>query len=66
MNSEQKNHLDRIQLQFKKDHTNKFIKGAAEHKTELHNDFTKEQLLDFALEEVLDLVSYLYTLKEKI
>jgi hypothetical protein len=64
MNKEQVAHMARIHESFLKDHTDKFIKGAAEHKTELHTDFTKEQLLDFALEEVLDLVSYLYTLKE--
>lgn len=66
MTSNQHDHLDRIQNDFIADHTKKFIKGAEEHKTLLHKDFTKEQLLDFALEEVLDLVSYLYTLKDKL
>ncbi len=66
MNKDQQAHLQRIHTQFLEEHTTKYIKGAKEHKTELHKDFTKEQLLDFALEEVLDLISYLYTLKEKM
>lgn len=66
MNNEQKSHLADIQLNFIKEHQAKFTKGAEEHKTQLHKDFTKEQLLDFALEEVLDLVSYLYTLRDKL
>lgn len=66
MNSEQYDHLDRIQNDFITAHTEKFTKGVKEHKSQLHKDYTKEQLLDFALEEVLDLVSYLYTLKEHL
>lgn len=66
MNSNQYDHLDRIQNNFITDHTKKFIAGAEEHKTQLHKDFTKEQLLDFALEEVIDLISYLYTLRSKL
>lgn len=66
MNESQKAHLDRIQLAFKKDHTAKFKTGAEEHKTLLHKDFSADELLDMAIEEVLDLVSYLYTLKESI
>jgi hypothetical protein len=65
MTNEQNRHLADIQLNFIKEHRAKFEKGAEEHKTLLHKDFSKEQLLDFAIEEVLDLASYLYTLRSK-
>lgn len=64
MNQEQTNHLANIQLNFIKEHRAKFEKGAAEHKTELHKDFNALELLAFCKEEVLDLVSYIYTLEE--
>jgi hypothetical protein len=66
MNSEQKLHLSEIQLKFIKEHQAKFYKGAEEHKTQLHKDFSADQLLEFAIEEVIDLVSYLYTLRQNI
>ena len=66
MNEEQHDHLDRIQSMFKKDHAKKFILGAKEHRSELQNDFSATQLLDFTIEEILDLVSYAYTLREKL
>jgi hypothetical protein len=66
MNDDQRSHLAEIQLNFIKEHSAKFEKGAIEHQSELHKDFTKEQLLDFALEEVIDLISYLYTLRSKL
>ena len=63
MNQEQKSHLLDIQQSFIKEHKDKFEKGALEHKTQLHKDFSETELLSFAIEEVLDLVSYLYTLR---
>ena len=65
MNNSQINHLKQIQRQFKKEHENKYIKGAIEHEGELEL-VSADQLLEFAIEEVLDLVSYLYTLRQNI
>ena len=59
-------HLDKIQAQFIKEHTAKYLKGIEEHKTVLEKDFTPKQILEFAIEEVLDLASYLYTLRDKL
>lgn len=64
MNREQQAHLQRIHQAFIYEHGEKFAKDALEHKTQLHEDFTAEQLLEFAIEEALDLASYLYTLRE--
>jgi len=66
LTDEQQSHLADIQLSFVKEHRAKFEKGAIEHKTLLHKDFTNEQLLEMAIEEVLDLASYLYTLRSKL
>ena len=66
MTEEQNKHRNRIQNNFIKDHTAKFELGAKEHKTLLHEDYSAPQILDMALEEVIDLVSYLYTLKESL
>ena len=64
MNPQQQAHLKRIHEAFIKEHGEKFEKGTIEHKSQLHEDFTAEQLLSFAIEEVLDMASYLYTLRE--
>jgi hypothetical protein len=64
MNKAQQAHLQRIHTQFLEEHAIKFAKGALEHKTQLHEDFDAKQLIEFAIEEVLDLASYLYTARE--
>lgn len=66
MNSEQITHQKYIQSSFIKEHKAKFEAGAKEHATQLHKDYSADQLLSFAIEEVIDLVSYLYTLRENI
>ena len=66
MNDEQISHLADIQLNFIKEHQAKFTKGAKEHKTQLHKDYGANQLLELAIEEVIDLVSYLYTLRQSL
>lgn len=66
MTDDQKSHLANIQLDFIKEHSAKFTKGAEEHKTLLHKDFTAKELLEMAIEEALDQVSYLYTLRDKL
>jgi hypothetical protein len=64
MNNIQKQHLIDIQTRFIAEHSTKYKAGAKEHKTILNNDFNSKQLLAFLKEEVLDLVSYVYTLEE--
>jgi len=66
MTDEQNSHLAEIQMSFIKEHRAKFTKGAEEHKTLLHKDFTAKELLDMAIDEALDQVSYLYTLRDKL
>jgi hypothetical protein len=66
MTDAQQSHLADIQMSFVKEHRAKFERGAEEHKTLLHKDFTASELLTMALEEVQDLVSYLYTLRDKL
>lgn len=66
MTEEQEHHRLRIvdmaaQLIF-----DKYEVGATEHKTDLKNDHTIEQLLDFAIEEAVDQIVYLLTIKEKL
>ena len=46
--------------------SNKYEKGAAEHKTILSEDYDKHQLIDMAIEEAVDQLTYLLTLKEKL
>lgn len=66
MTEEQNNHLQRIQKQFTEEHRAKFEAGVLEHKTQLHKDYSAIELLDFTIEEIIDLVSYAYTLREKL
>lgn len=50
---------------FLEEHRTKYMKGAREHSDNgLLQEIPPEQLIEFAIEEVLDLVSYLYTLRE--
>ena len=44
----------------------KYTKGALEHQTNLKEDTTIGQLIDFAIEEATDQMVYLLTLKQKI
>lgn len=44
----------------------KYTKGAQEHKTNLKQDSTVGQLVDWAIEEALDQLVYLVTLKSKM
>lgn len=64
MNNLQRQHMVDIQTRFIAEHADKYKKGAAEHKTILNKDFNSKQLLAFLKEEVLDLVSYVYTLEQ--
>lgn len=44
----------------------KYTAGAEEHQTNLREDSTVEQLIDWSIEEAIDQMVYLLTLKEKL
>ena len=46
--------------------SDKYIKGAAEHQSTLSEDYTATEVLDMAIEEAVDQMTYLLTLKEMI
>jgi len=62
MTDSQEAHLKFIKYKFGALLEPKYRKGQAEHGGSLF-DYSKEQLLDFAIEEALDQVNYLLTLK---
>lgn len=64
MNSRQVEHLNRIKEQVGHELTEKYVKGAKEHASVLSEDYTALEVLDMAIEEALDQVTYLYTLRE--
>lgn len=66
MTETQKQHLNRILDTTHSMLADKYVKGAKEHDSDLSQDYTVEQILDMAIEEALDQVTYLLTLREKI
>jgi hypothetical protein len=64
MKTSQERHLNRILRWFNDNYRPKFERGAREHKDLLHEK-TIEDLLDMTGEEVLDIVGYFVTLKER-
>lgn len=66
MKQVQVEHLNSILETTTKLLTAKYIKGAEEHKTILSEDYTALQLVDFGIEEALDQITYLLTLKDVI
>lgn len=65
MSKVQADHLKSILAQAERLISDKYIKGAAEHQSTLSEDYTEEQILDMAIEEAVDQMTYLLTLKEK-
>jgi hypothetical protein len=64
---EEKKHQAKIARAFLKEHKDKYLKGAIEHSSNgLLEEIPPRQLVEFAIEEVLDLASYLYTLRDAI
>lgn len=62
---EEKDHQARIAAAFLREHKDKFYGGAIEHQDQgMLKDIEPAELVEFAIEEVLDLASYLYTLRE--
>lgn len=63
MTSEHNKHLTSILESFNNDAIKKYTKGAEQHGGNL---WEKKDLIDKAIEEALDQVIYLYTLKQQI
>lgn len=63
MTPEHQAHLDQIVSELTQDIRAKYIKGQAEHGG---NIWEKPGMLEHAIEEVLDLAVYLYTLKRQL
>jgi len=61
MTPEQEEHMGQLMMWFLNSYREKYKNGAVEYET-LLSDLDDDQLIDHALEEVLDLVSYLTTL----
>lgn len=66
VHKEQVNQLNRILSDTKEELTDKYIKGAKEHKTILSLDYTPLELVEMAFEEALDMVTYIHTLREAL
>ncbi len=63
MNQKQEEHIDNIVDWFAEFAWDKYEKGSKEHGGNL---FDKAGIIDMALEEAVDLVIYLFTLKQQI
>lgn len=66
MNKQQTAHLNRILEQSRELITDKYAKGTVEHKSLLSEDYSVEEVLNFAIEEAVDQMTYLLTLKEML
>ena len=66
MNESQQAHLDYILRESGLLITNKYVKGALEYNSDLSKDYTAEQLLNEAINEAIDQVTYLLTLRQKL
>ena len=67
MLDQEKANQAKIAIAFLKEHKAKYMAGAVEHQDNgLLQEIPAHQLVEFAIEEVLDLVSYLYTLRDII
>jgi len=66
MNKTQLEHLEYILDTTQDMISEKYVKGAEEHQSVLSEDYTAEQILDMAIEEAVDQMTYLLTLKQKM
>ena len=66
MRDVQRDHLNHILERSRSLITHKYVKGAQEHQSTLSEDYTALELLDMAIDEAIDQVTYLLTLREKI
>jgi len=65
LNANQQANHDYVVGQAQKLISDKYKKGAQEHGTNLREDTSIGQMIDFALEEAVDQMVYLITLKQK-
>jgi hypothetical protein len=63
MSPEQKNHLKRLVRETSQRMIGKYVKGQKEHGGDL---WKKKGIIDMAIEEAIDQVVYLLTLKEQL
>ena len=66
MKQVQIDHLNEILETTRELLTAKYVKGAKEHKTILSEDYTALEILDMAIEEATDQMTYLLTLRDKL
>ena len=66
MNPSQQAHHDRILKEATQLISAKYTKGTIEHNSNLSEDYTVDQLLTEAINEAIDQITYLLTLKEKL
>lgn len=66
MNKTQVAHLNQILETTRRLITEKYVKGAKEHDSVLSEDYTALEILDMAIEEATDQMTYLLTLREKM
>jgi hypothetical protein len=66
VNSTQTQHLNKILEEASHLITAKYVRGAKEHQSTLSEDYTALQILDMAIEEAVDQIVYLLTLREKL
>ncbi len=66
MNESQKNHLKFILEESGYLIKAKYLKGVKEYNSNLSEDYTADQLLDEAINEAVDQIVYLLTLREKL
>jgi len=64
MNKDQIKHLENILKTTNTLLEDKYIRGAQEHKTTLNKDHGSLELIDMAIEEAIDQITYLLTIKE--
>ena len=66
MTEEQQKHLDQILGEADQLIAKKYKKGCKEYKTHLRDDYLAEELLSNAIDEAVDQMVYLLTLKDKL
>ncbi len=66
MTDTQVKHLNKIAEEAHTLLVQKYVRGAEEHKSSLSEDYTALELLDEAINEAVDQMVYLLTLKEKL
>lgn len=64
MNEHQRDHLYRVLKQSHDLIANKYVKGVEEHQTTLNKDHSINELVDMAIEEAVDQMVFLLTIKE--